>query len=837
MAGGIIGNLMFAVGFKVNPSALTRAQQQTAKLEKSWQKAGVAAAAFGAAITGIGFAATNAAMEFEKSMLSIQGATGATAAQMEETRGIATNLYNQNFGQSWDDLAKGITSVQQITGQTGVALEETTKNALLLRDTFGIEVNESARAAKTMIENFGISSQEAFNLMAQGSQQGLDFSGELVDTINEYSLQFKSLGFEADDMFNTLAVGSAKGAFNLDKVADAVKEFGIRSKDAGDAGAVEAFEMLGLNAEQMMGIFARGGPEAKKSFTQITQMIEAIEDPVQQNAVAVGLFGTQFEDLQKDVITAMGHVDDKFDMTKQTMETLNEIKFSSPGEAAAMFGRQLETGLLIPLGQKLLPTFNEMGQWMTDNRPQIEAFGAALGDNIGKAIEFVSTKAQELWPQIKSIGETILETGKAFVTWQGFLPTVMGLVGAITLYKTTVGAVTAVTQAWTAIQAIKNGVLVVYRGIVTGINAVTKGWAAVQLALNAAMYANPIGLIVLAVVALIGVFVLAYKRSDKFRAIIDKAWAGIKVAAGVALKFFTETIPKGFNVVVNFIKTWGGRFLSFLVNPVKTGVDLVKQHWDKIKGFAVTVFNGIIDFLREWGPVLLAALMGPTGIAVALVIKYWDKIKATTVSVFNSVKTTISNAWDSIKNKVITTGSNIWTDIKGVWTRVTTFLSEINLFEIGKDIIQGLINGVSSMAESLATKVEEMGNGITEKVKSTLGIHSPSRVMMEMGFFTGEGLAQGIEGTQNRVRAAATDVTNEVIPQNPASLTAAPLPPAKATGSGVAGKMDISINIDLKADASSANVSQDVAATVRAEVQKVLDEFSRRFGVQLEVSG
>lgn len=125
------------------------------------------------AAAGIGIAGTTAASDYEKSMSHIQMATGAAAEQMEETRDIAKNLYGQNFGSDWQDLGSSIASVQQITGQTGDELESTTRNALLLRDAFGIEVNESARAAKTMMENFGISSEEAFNLVAQGTQKVL----------------------------------------------------------------------------------------------------------------------------------------------------------------------------------------------------------------------------------------------------------------------------------------------------------------------------------------------------------------------------------------------------------------------------------------------------------------------------------------------------------------------------------------------------------------------------------------------------------------------------------------------------------------------------------------
>ena len=82
-----------------------------------------------------------------------------------------------------------------------------------------------------MMKQFGVTSDEAFNLIAQGAQNGLDKNGNLLDSINEYSVHFKQLGFDAEDMFNMFSNGAKAGVFDVDKLGDAVKEFGIRCKD------------------------------------------------------------------------------------------------------------------------------------------------------------------------------------------------------------------------------------------------------------------------------------------------------------------------------------------------------------------------------------------------------------------------------------------------------------------------------------------------------------------------------------------------------------------------------------------------------------------------------
>ncbi|OPA77515.1 hypothetical protein BVG16_13770 [Paenibacillus selenitireducens] len=215
---GVIGNLMFAVGFKVGDSALKKVDKQMTGLKDNWTKVGIATAAVGTAIIGVGVAALSASSDFNKSMASIQMATGQTADQMEATKDVAKNLYKQNFGENWQLLSDAIAVTTQITQQHGKELENTTRNALLFQEAFKKDIPESIKTTDTMMRQFGITSDDSFNLLAQGQQKGLDKSGELLDTANEYANQFKALGFSADEMFDTLAAGSENGAFNLDKV-------------------------------------------------------------------------------------------------------------------------------------------------------------------------------------------------------------------------------------------------------------------------------------------------------------------------------------------------------------------------------------------------------------------------------------------------------------------------------------------------------------------------------------------------------------------------------------------------------------------------------------------
>lgn len=585
----IISNLMFAVGFKVADGALRKADKQVQEMEQNWAAVGVAAGVVTAAVVGIGIAAVNAANEFNDSMKTVQMATGMTAEQMEETKAIATDLYNDNFGENWQDLGSAIANVHQVTGQTGDSLKETTKEALLLRDAFGYEVAESIDAAQNAVQNFGISNTEAFNLIAQGTQKGLDASGDLLDTVGEYSVYFKTLGFTADEMFDTLAAGAEGGARNVDLVADAVKEFGIMAKDNSDS-TIAGMQMLGLDAEKMMRTIASGGPEAKKSFTQIVQMISDIEDPVQRNTVGVSLFGTKFEDLESAIIGSMGTAQSQFDMTKDTMNELNEIKMTSPGEAFARIGRQMETGILKPLGDKLMPYLLEFAKWLEAAGPKITEVGGAIMDSLAAGFSIAGDTAKFLADNIDVIGPAL-----------GAFAMVMGI--------------KLIPVMWSMAVA---------------------GWAAVAPWL-------PFVAIALGVAAAVAGVILIFKNWGAIATWLKNVWNAYKT-----------WLFNLYSQIGEFFVTWGTAIWNAITSVVMSIVDTVVSYWTSFSTMTRAVFDAIVSFFVSTWNSIWSTITNIANNIASFVTGVWDKIKNTATSTWEGISTGLSNMWTNVKNNFAT---------------------------------------------------------------------------------------------------------------------------------------------------------------------------------------
>ena len=314
----------------------------------------VAAVGAGAAVAGVSVLAVDAANDMQGAMNSFLAETGKSREETERYQSVLESIYTNNYGESFEDIAGAMSQVtKQLGDMDDASLQDITESAFVLRDTFGYEIPESTRAAKAMMDNFGISGEKAMGLITVGAQNGLDYSGELLDSISEYSVQFEKMGFSADDMFNIFEKGAESGAFNLDKVGDAVKEMAIRVVDGSDTTA-EGFALLGLNADEMAAKFAAGGDTAKEAFDQTMDALSAMEDPIAQNTAGVDLMGTMWEDLGPEAVSALADIQDEAYATAGDLNSIKDIKYDDLSSQFEELKRSVETAV-IPIGESLIP--------------------------------------------------------------------------------------------------------------------------------------------------------------------------------------------------------------------------------------------------------------------------------------------------------------------------------------------------------------------------------------------------------------------------------------------------------------------------------------------------
>ncbi|MBS5886301.1 MAG: hypothetical protein E6300_07570 [Clostridium sp.] len=173
---------------------------------------------------------------------------------------------------------------------------------------------------------------------------------------------------------------------------------------------------------------------------------------------------------------------------------------------------------------------------------------------------------------------------------------------------------------------------------------------------------------------------------------------------------------------------------------IAIGVALYKN-WDEIKAKCIEIWNSIKGFFNET----------------------WQSIKTTFMNSLSNIFSTVIDKFNNIKSSISNKMYEVKSSISSIWSNVMDFFRNINLFDIGRNIIQGLINGVKNMASSLVNSVKGVVDGAIEGAKNLLGIHSPSRVFMEFGEYSGEGFINGIESMKNAVAKAGQDMADASI--------------------------------------------------------------------------
>lgn len=494
-----------------------------------------------APLTAVGTAAVKFSSDSQDAFQQFAAATGTATEEMGKYKDMINNVYKNNFGESINDVAEAMATVNQnMSYLDDSALQRCTEYAYTLSDTFGYDVAESTRAADTLIKNYGVSAREAFNLITQGAQSGMDYSGEMIDSINEYSVQFKKLGLDAEDMFSIFANGAQNGAFNLDKVGDAVKEFSIRAIDGSDT-TKQGFEALGMDAAKMAERFGAGGDSAKEAFNEVIKGLAEMDDPVAQSAAGVNLFGTMWEDLGPQVITSMSTASDAIDKSKESVEELVNVKYDTLSGALGGLWRTIQVDVLQPIGNQLIPYVTKGISFIQKFTDKWNRLGPATQKTI---VKFAAVAA--------SVGPVLLGFGKVS----------SGIGTVISNFGKVGGAITRLTGA-------------------SGFSGIAK------------IMTGPFGIAAAAVAA---AAILIYKNWDRIAPILQKI--------GQRFADFWKTVQPQLEPFINLVKEVAS-YLEETLEPAfkivwKAAGDYVVKFFDDVSVVidgALGVFEGIITFL------------------------------------------------------------------------------------------------------------------------------------------------------------------------------------------------------------------------------------------------
>ena len=372
------------------------------------------------------------ATEGDSALAMLEARTGVTSSEMEGFEGVMYEVYNANYGESLGDVSEKLSTVIQMTDDLdNASLANVTKNAIALEDVFGFDIMESMRGVNSLMDQFGITSDQAFNLIVQGAQKGLNQNDDLLDTINEYSVQFKNAGYSADDMFNMLANGVESGTWSVDKLGDAVKEFNIRMSDGSAKDAVEA---LGFSWEKVSEDWGKGGDSAKEVFNMLVNELDGLETTTEGYNIGVGLLGTMYEDLGQEAVLALSNTEGAINSASDAMAQMDGAAYDTLESSLSQLGRTVKAEVVQPIAEKLTPAIKDSVNF--------------VNERVGPAVEWLLSHLPEVGIILGTIGSVI-----AAMKWGSIVGQISKISGAFSGFKTAIAAIPGPVLAIIAIVA------------------------------------------------------------------------------------------------------------------------------------------------------------------------------------------------------------------------------------------------------------------------------------------------------------------------------------------------------------------------------------------------
>lgn len=337
---------------------------------------------FGAAIAGVTALAASA-LDFSGDLNQqtdlIARSLGKTTEEAEQFEGVIKRVFSGRYGESVEQSGEAVRLVLESLGDTADTLSEDqlvklTEAALGLSQVFEVDVAESMRAADLLVkQGIASSSEEALAIITAGFQNGLNVSGDFLDTLNEYGDDFARLGLDGSQALGLINRGLEAGILNTDKIGDAVNEFGINLKDPAVLASLREMDgQIGNIAQNFQSGYVTEGV----AFENILERLAEIDDATLQNAIGVELFTSVWQDFGAEGILALGNMDEGLIDHSDALTSLAP-QYNSLSELGGSLWRRTLVALS-PFSDKVLELVNERLPLIESGFEWLETEGVAL---------------------------------------------------------------------------------------------------------------------------------------------------------------------------------------------------------------------------------------------------------------------------------------------------------------------------------------------------------------------------------------------------------------------------------------------------------------------------
>ena len=618
--------------------------------------------AVGDKIQDIGTKAMDAYSETKNAVIKVNAYFGETGQAAED---VIKSVYSDGVGESMDSVADAVLMVKKNLGDLSETdLTNLTQQAITLDELYGIDMNETLRGVNSLMQQYGLTAQEAMDYIVVGTQNGLDKTNELGDNLSEYAGKFSQAGYSASEYFQLLDNGLKNGAYNLDKVNDAINEVTTRLVDGTIGESIGSFS---IKTQELFTSWQNGGATQKQVIDSIVADIGNCTNQQEALNLAALAFGTMAEDGNLKFINSLTSVGSTYDSVRGAAQGMFDAT-TTPMQQMESNTRKLQQAL-VPLGEKLAELANAIlpplvsvittiGGWFERLPGPVQNFVIILGALL---VAFTA-----LTPVIAAIS----------VAMGALNISMLPIIAVIAAVAAAIAGIIAIIQNWGAITQWFGEL---WNTICTGIGAMVdslKAWFSNLWTHLQSVWEGICNVVQTAVMLLgsiiqgaIDIITLPFQMIwENCKGIVSSVWEGIKSVVSSAIHAVSSTISSVMGAIKNVISTvWNAisSKVSSVLNTIKTTVSTV---FNAVKSVASSVWNGIKS-------VISSVVDG----IKSKVSSVFNGVKSTVTSIFNGIKSTATSVWNGIKDAIIKPVEAAKNAVKGIIDKITGFFSGMKL--------------------------------------------------------------------------------------------------------------------------------------------------------------
>lgn len=621
--------------------------------------------AVGDKIQDIGEKAFTAFTDTENAVTKVNAYFGETGKAAEQSAKVIQSVYEAGVGESMDSVADAVLMVKKNLGDlSDTDLTNLTQQAITLEELYGIDMNETLRGVNSLMQQYGLTAQEAMDYIVKGTQNGLDKTNELGDNLSEYAGKFAQAGYSASEYFQLLDNGLKNGAYNLDKVNDAINEVTTRLVDGTIGDSIGSFS---TKTQELFTSWQNGGATQKEVIDSIVADIGSCTNQQEALNLAALAFGTMAEDGNLKFITSLTSVGNTYDSVSGSAQNMFD-QTTTPMQEMESNTRKLQQAL-VPLGEKiaelanailppLVAVITTIGGWFEKLPGPVQNFVIILGALL---VAFTT-----LTPVIAAMSVAV---GALNISLLPIIAIIAAVAAAI------VGII-AIVQNWGAItEWFGNLWTTICNGIGQMVESLKQWFSGLWTHLQSVW--DGICNVVQTAVMLLGsilqaafdIITLPFRLIwENCKEAVTAAWNGIKSVVSSAINAVSSVISSVMNTIRTVISTVWTAISTNVSNAVNSIKNVVTSVFNAVKSVASSVWNSIKSVI---GSVV-------DGIK-SKVSSVFNALKSTVSSVFNGIKSVATSVWNGIKSAITTPIEAAKNKVKSVVDAIKGFFSGMKL--------------------------------------------------------------------------------------------------------------------------------------------------------------